>query len=659
MAGAAPVTAPPRTRRFVSLRTKFVLAAVLVTILLMATVMAVVERRQRAAVIEEVQRRGTVLAESLASMATGPLLLYNFTALEQAVARLDAQADDVTYAVVVDAEGVVAAHSRAAHRVGDRDPDEAAARALAADGLLIQEVHDARGEALYEFAVPILVERQRWGTVRVGLSRARMERQIARTRRELVGLAAVAIALGAVAAAIVARRVARPVSQLADAATAIARGDLLQRIEPAASDEIGRLAGAFNHMADQLGAQRADLGRAHDELARRFAELSDLKRYTDDVLGSLTSGIVTLDLEGRVVTLNATAESLTGGLAAQVRGRLATEAFAHLPGLCEVLLSTLTSRVGTGLASTTLARPRGGAIPVEISTSSLTGADGRGLGVVAVLRDVSAVRQLEEQLRRSDRLAAVGTLAAGLAHEIKNPLTSVLTFSRHLPRRFADERFRQRFQNVVPRELERINRIVEDLLRLARPGRLTLAPVHVPDLLDRTLELYAQQAESKRVTVLREYTLGLPPIAADPEYLYQALVNLVANGLEAMDEGGQLTVRAGWAGDEGGGSGPAAGRALLRDRLRIDIEDTGAGIPAAESGSVFNPFFTTKPTGTGLGLAITHKIIEDHGGSITFRSAPGRGTTFTVVLPVAGMPALVTGEGGARGGLRSRELGGA
>jgi PAS domain S-box-containing protein len=639
--------------RFVSLQAKFVLAAVLVTTLLMATVMAVVERRQRAAVIGEVQRRGTVLAGSLASMTTGPLLLYNFTALEQAVTRLDAQADDIVYAVVLDAEGRTAAHSRAPGQVGEAPADPGAARALAAPAPLVQEIRGPGGEALYDFAVPVTVEGQRWGTVRVGLSRARMEREIARTRRELVGLAAVAIVLGAAVAAVVARRIARPVRQLAEGATAIARGELDQRIEPAARDEIGQLARAFNNMADRLGAQRADLGQAHDELARRFAELSDLKRYTDDVLGSLTSGIVTLDLEGRVVTLNAAAEALTGTLTVQARGRPATEAFAHLPGLCGVLLATVTSRVGTALASVSLARPDGGVVPVEVSTSPLTGADGRGLGVVAVVRDVSAVRQLEEQLRRSDRLAAVGTLAAGLAHEIKNPLTSVLTFSRHLPRRFGDERFRQRFQSVVPRELERINRIVEDLLRLARPGRLTLAPVHVPDLLDRALELYAQQVEGKRVTVVREYTLGLPPIAADPEHLYQAVVNLVANGLEAMDEGGQLTVRAGWESDSARVAG--WGREGERARLRLEVEDTGAGIPATETAHVFNPFFTTKPSGTGLGLAITHKIVEDHGGTITFRSAPGRGSTFSIVLPVAGSPPALP-QRAARPGT---ELGGA
>ena len=161
-----------------------------------------------------------------------------------------------------------------------------------------------------------------------------------------------------------------------------------------------------------------------------------------------------------------------------------------------------------------------------MTTTPLRGAEGQSLGVVAILRDLTPVRQLEEQLRRSDRLAALGTLAAGLAHEIKNPLTSIMTFSRHVARRFDDERFRQRFQSVVPRELERINAIVDGLLRLARPARLVLAPVHLPPLIEQALELYAPQIEARRIGVRREWPVGMPPIPGDAEHLYQAILNL-------------------------------------------------------------------------------------------------------------------------------------
>ena len=170
-------------------------------------------------------------------------------------------------------------------------------------------------------AVPIVIQGQKWGTARVGLSKRRMEARIAATRRELAVLAGLTLLAGGLAAALVARRIARPVRQLADGVAAISRGDLDQRIEAATSDEIGRLALAFNHMARELRQQRAALTAAHGELERRFAELSDLKSYTDHILASLANGIVTFDLAGRVVTLNAAAEALTGCRLADVRGR--------------------------------------------------------------------------------------------------------------------------------------------------------------------------------------------------------------------------------------------------------------------------------------------------------------------------------------------------
>ncbi|MFQ5830939.1 MAG: ATP-binding protein [Candidatus Methylomirabilia bacterium] len=622
--------------RYISLQAKFVWGSVLVLCLVMAAVFAVVEHRQRAAIIEEVQRRGEVIARSLAAISTGPLLLYNFTALEQNVARVAGEVD-VVYAIVLDAEGKVAAHSRHPERVGFALEGAIHERAAETGTALVQEtVRAETGEAIYDFAVPIQVERQRWGTVRVGLSKRRMEAEIRRTRRELGVLTGVILGFGAMAAALVARRIARPVRQLADGAAAIARGELNQQIQPSTSDEIGHLAVTFNHMAAQLFEQRTALEATHAELGRRFEELADLKSYTDNILASITSGIITLDLDGHVVTLNPAAELVTGLFAAEATGRYCTEVFVHTPELVEVLMETLASRTGVVSVSLALRRRNGTPIPVELSTAPLKGGEGKDLGVVGAFRDLTHVRELEDQLRRSDQLAALGTLAAGLAHEIKNPLASLRTFTRFAPRKFEDERFRETFQRVVPRELERINGIVEDLLQLARPTKLSFTSVRLPRLLERVLELYANQIETKHVSVEREYARDLPPIQADQEHLYQALVNLVSNALDAMGPRGRLTLRAGWA-DIADRALPASRRARV-SRVKIEIEDTGPGIPSSQADKVFNPFFTTKEGGTGLGLALAHKIVEDHGGSMSFRSTPGIGTVFKITLPVMGEP---------------------
>jgi two-component system sensor histidine kinase AtoS len=614
-----------------SLRAKLLWGTILVTCLVMAAVMVVVEHRQRVAIIGEVQRRGEVLARNLAAISQGPLLLYNFTALEQNVTRVAAEAD-VVYAIVLDADGRVAAYSGEPQRVGAALDGPVDRRAAVADRPLVQDTRvRAGGESIYDFAVPVVVNDQRWGTVRVGLSRRRMDAEIWRTRWELGLLTLVTLLLGGVAAGLVADRIARPARQLAEGAAAISRGDLNQRIEPTTRDEVGRLAAAFNHMAAQLLQQRTALEDAHAQLHRRFEELADLKSYTDNILSSLTSGVVTVDLEGRVVTLNPAAELLTGYFAGEVSGRYCTDIFAQSPEIGEILMETLVSRTPVPGVALTFRRRSGRALPVEFSAAPLKGGESKALGALGLFRDLTAVRELEHQLQRSDRLAALGTLAAGLAHEIRNPLTSLLTFTRHLPRKLDDEAFRQRFLSVVPRELERINGIVGGLLDLGRPPRLSLKRVHVSALLERVVELYAPRLETQGVRLARTYANDVPAIVADEEALYQALVNLVANALDAMRDGGRLTLRIGWS--DPAGLRRATGRRSFDRHVKIEIEDTGPGIPAADADRVFNPFFTTKEQGTGLGLALAHRVVEDHGGTLSFRGSDAGGTTFVVVLP--------------------------
>jgi len=617
-----------------SLRARLLAGTLVITTLTMGAVFAVVEQRQRSAILEEGQRRGEVLARNLAAISSAPLLLYNFTALEQNVARVAAEAD-IVYAIVLDAENRVAADSRSPERVGLLLKGSLHESAAAAMVPLTQEGR-SRAEPIYDFAIPVLVSGQKWGTVRVGLSRRRMDAEILTLRWELGALTLAMLVLGGAGAALVARRIAEPVQQLERGAAAIARGELYQRIEPATADEVGRLAQAFNHMATELVQQRVALEDAHEGLRRHFEEVADLKSYTDSILASLPTGLLTVDLDGRVVTLNPAAELITGFFTGEAAGRYCTEVFAHTSELGEILMETLASRAPIAPVPITLRRRNGSGLPIEFGTSPLKGRDGKDLGAVGVIRDLSLVRSLESQLRRSDRLAALGTLAAGLAHEIKNPLTSLLTFSRHLTRRFEDQTFRERFQRVVPTELERINAITDRLLELARPSTLDLSLVRLPGLLDRATELFANQIEAQRVRMTREYARDVPPIQADAEALYRAFVNLVGNALEAMPAGGRLVLRV-HAGAETWRRTPGA--AGVRG-VTVEVEDSGTGIPASAGDRVFNPFYTTKEAGTGLGLALTHKIVEDHGGTIDFRSDPRTGTTFRVALPLRPPPLL-------------------
>ena len=220
-------------------------------------------------------------------------------------------------------------------------------------------------------------------------------------------------------------------------------------------------------------------------------------------------------------------------------------------------------------------------------------------------------------MRQTDRLAALGTLSAGLAHEIRNPLSAIKTFVQLLPRKLSNPAFFDKFQTTVPRELNRINDLIESLLELARPPKLEFRMISVSDCLSQVEDLYRDKLEAANITLEIREKDSVPELWADREHLVRALSNIVVNGSEAMPHGGELTVTA----EE------LAGGVLLR------FTDTGVGMDEATKDKIFNPFFTTKDTGTGLGLAMTHKIIQEHGGDIKVDSLVGKGTTFSLRFP--------------------------
>jgi len=250
------------------------------------------------------------------------------------------------------------------------------------------------------------------------------------------------------------------------------------------------------------------------------------------------------------------------------------------------------------------------------------------------------VRELEERLRRVDRLAALGTMAAGIAHDIRNPLTSILIFSQLMSLHHDDPEVRGKFDRVVPRELERVQGIIEDMMELARSSTLHLEPTNMNEVLAQVLELYEGPAAAQSVKISRGLAANLPVCMADKKRLHRCFSNIIANGIQAMAAGGDLNIRTSvvsltrlpniQAEFADTPAAPQNGSAI-----RVDISDTGQGIPPERLSRIFDPFYTTKEKGLGLGMAITHRIVEDHKGSIDVRSQVGLGTTFSVYLPVS------------------------
>jgi len=233
---------------------------------------------------------------------------------------------------------------------------------------------------------------------------------------------------------------------------------------------------------------------------------------------------------------------------------------------------------------------------------------------------IKRMERLEHEVRQSEKLKAISTLAAGMAHEIKNPLTTIKTFAQFLPEKSGDAEFQEKFHRLVPKEVDRIDRIVRQLLDFAKPAAPSLQPTQLSQLLDETLDFLNSEALRRRIDVERSYS-SHDTIQADPQQLRQVFLNLFLNSLDAMNgHGGKLTVST----------------ATADSRLTVTVSDTGCGIPKDDLKRIFDPFFTTKPSGTGLGLSVVHGIIKEHRGTIHIDSREGQGTRITVAFPCAG-----------------------
>ncbi len=380
----------------------------------------------------------------------------------------------------------------------------------------------------------------------------------------------------------------------------------------------------------RLRERLAELEKANAELV---AALQGLCAYYDDLLSSLQDGVIILDPGGRVVSLNQAAEELTKLSGSQIAGRLIREVFpAPLANLV-----ARTVEVGWSHADfdATLNRADGARLWVSAVASLVSDPHGKTRGVVLVLRDLSRVRDLEEQVRRSDRLAALGVLAAGVAHEVRNPLVGVRAAAQLMQKEPDFPPDLSEFTGVIIRQVDRLNRLVDGLLDLAGQRPLRIQPCNVHWVVDEALRLEDSRMQAGGVSVVRRYDPGLPEVAGDPERLLQVFLNLIRNGMEAMrGAGGELTVRTRFE--------RVAPQCGGRPAAVVEIGDRGPGMSPEVQAQLFTPFFTTKDGGTGLGLPISLRVLEEHGGAIEVQSQAGEGTTFRVLLPIQ------TNEAGSR-----------
>jgi signal transduction histidine kinase len=392
-----------------------------------------------------------------------------------------------------------------------------------------------------------------------------------------------------------------------------------------------RLSGRIYDWEDQrtlqLLANQLAVGLENTEL---YARLQDSAIYNDILLDNLVSGVIAAGHDQRITICNREAKRILG----VEHGNVLQQPIDLLPApFAQAFRQAFATGQGQRDVDLLLHTARHEAIPVRVGSAMFRSHTGKALGVLLVFNDLTALRKLEGQVRRTDRLASLGTLSAGMAHEIKNPLVTLKTFTQLLPERYEDPDFRTTFSNLVGEEVKRIDSIVNQLLRFARPAKPSLTPTHIHDVVDNTLRLVQQQLKQKNIQLIKEYQVTHDLIRGDGNLLVQAFLNFFLNAVDAMEAGGRLWV--GTALVEQETNQPTFLEVPCTEtRLRLSIRDSGKGIRADDLPHVFDPFFTTKSSGTGLGLSVSHGIIQEHQAVIDVESTEGEGTVFHVTFPV-------------------------
>ena len=351
----------------------------------------------------------------------------------------------------------------------------------------------------------------------------------------------------------------------------------------------------------------------------------------EQILSNLDDGVITADPSGTIKFFNEASEVMMEISSAAATGQTLEQIFKREPWLIELVDKTWPPRCESARGEGDFVTRWGGKIPVSVTASPLQDRQGTFSGTILLLRDLRHQRELEEDLKRADRLATLGTLAAGLAHEIKNPLGGIKGAAQLLRRSAESDPSVRDYTDIMIREVNRVNQLIEQLLDLSRPTELNLEALNIHEILEDVLLLEGQSEAAQKCRLKKNFDPSLPPIRGDRSRLTQVFLNLVKNAFQSMEQPGSVTVTTRVETDfhiRGNGN-------RRRRLIWVDIADQGAGIRDEDLPHIFSPFFTTKMNGTGLGLATCYQIVKEHGGMIRVESSPGKGSVFKISLLVA------------------------
>jgi len=344
--------------------------------------------------------------------------------------------------------------------------------------------------------------------------------------------------------------------------------------------------------------------------------LSKVKAFSDSLVHNMPIGLLAIDTDGKIASFNQAAESVLQLSSNNVIGERPTEILPQ--PLSEFFIQLKTRQ---GLIDKELDCPvkDGRIIPLEVVGTALKEEDDSAVSWVILFRDLTEIQRLKKEIARSQRLASIGRLAAGVAHEIRNPLSSIKGFATYFKERYRDIPEDHKTAEIMIQEVERLDRVIGQLLEFARPMNIQKKTASLEDVIKDSLKMVEAEARQKGIRVDFSSDPETKEVRIDPDRIRQVLLNLYLNAIAAMEIGGVLSVELRQDDDAG--------------RFRIIVSDSGTGIKHEDLPHLFDPYFTTKPSGTGLGLAIVHKIIESHGGEVSVESRYGEGATVTIQFP--------------------------
>jgi signal transduction histidine kinase len=529
--------------------------------------------------------------------------------------------DNVTYAAIVDTHGVVVAHA---------DPQEEGKSLPQADDLRtlrlqssfnqLRAIYRGQGRNL-EYRQPLLLNDTEFGAIRIGVSTLLIRNDLDTALRPAVITALIALGLSILGAMVLAQVLLRPIHVIRSGLTRLGRGEFGVRLDLNQQDEFGELGKFFNAVSAQLSADRS-------QMAGQVANLESAVQHLEDAVAIVSP-------DGHVLFANPAMRALLPGSAA---GASLNDLVAADHPLRKQADQTLASRQSRGPVSV-MFNAGGESGERLLLTHPVSDANGELVGIMLIVRNLEYLSQVQSTVRYSQKLAALGRLSAGVAHEVKNPLNSMMIHLELLRQKVLAPQSApvlataaggvarlgevaeaapdaMQHVDVIAREIRRLDEVVQGFLKFSRPEDLKLQPVVLSALFDEIAPIISPEAERNKVVVNVDCDAALT-VNGDPAVLRQAFLNLALNACQAMPEGGTLRLQC-----------KAAGR-----RIQILVSDTGTGIKPEHLDKIFDLYFTTKPKGSGIGLSLVYRIVQMHDGEIEIESTPGKGTTFRILLP--------------------------